>query len=59
MADREDLEFTYSLIARIFRLSLGELADFSAAADPPFSTSPRQTTRAKQRAARRAADGGA
>jgi cyclopropane-fatty-acyl-phospholipid synthase len=31
MADREDLEFTYSLIDRIFRLSLGELADFSGA----------------------------
>jgi hypothetical protein len=31
MADREDVEFTYSLIARIFRLSLGELADFSGA----------------------------
>ena len=31
MADRDDLEFTYSLIDRIFRLSLGELADFSAA----------------------------
>ena len=29
MADRPDLEFTYSLIDRIFRLSLGELADFS------------------------------
>ena len=29
MADRDDLEFTYSLIDRIFRLSLGELADFS------------------------------
>jgi len=28
MADRNDLEFTYSLIDRIFRLSLGELADF-------------------------------
>ncbi len=27
----EDLEFTYSLIDRIFRLSLGELADFSGA----------------------------
>jgi hypothetical protein len=26
MADRDDLEFTYSLIDRIFRLSLGELA---------------------------------
>jgi cyclopropane-fatty-acyl-phospholipid synthase len=31
MAAREDLEFTYSLIDRIFRLSLGELADFSGA----------------------------
>ena len=31
MAERDDLEFTYSLIDRIFRLSLGELADFSGA----------------------------
>jgi len=31
MADRDDIEFTYSLIDRIFRLSLGELADFSGA----------------------------
>src|SRR6266545_2973628 len=31
MADRDDLEFTYSLIDRIFRISLGELADFSGA----------------------------
>jgi cyclopropane-fatty-acyl-phospholipid synthase len=31
VADRADLEFTYSLIDRIFRLSLGELADFSCA----------------------------
>ena len=31
MADRNDLEFTYSLIDRIFRLSLGEMADFSGA----------------------------
>jgi cyclopropane-fatty-acyl-phospholipid synthase len=31
MANRDDLEFTYSLIDRIFRLSLGELADFSGA----------------------------
>jgi hypothetical protein len=29
MADRDELEFSYSLIDRIFRLSLGELADFS------------------------------
>ncbi|TMK99013.1 MAG: methyltransferase domain-containing protein [Actinobacteria bacterium] len=31
MAEREDLEFTYSLIDRIVRISLGELADFSGA----------------------------
>ncbi|HEV2753020.1 MAG TPA: class I SAM-dependent methyltransferase, partial [Solirubrobacteraceae bacterium] len=31
MADRRDLEFTYSLTDRILRLSLGELADFSGA----------------------------
>jgi cyclopropane-fatty-acyl-phospholipid synthase len=31
MANRDDLEFTYSLIDRVFRLSLGELADFSGA----------------------------
>jgi cyclopropane-fatty-acyl-phospholipid synthase len=31
VADRDDLEFTYSLIDRIFRLSLGEHADFSGA----------------------------
>jgi cyclopropane-fatty-acyl-phospholipid synthase len=31
MADSNDLDFTYSLIDRIFRLSLGELADFSGA----------------------------
>jgi cyclopropane-fatty-acyl-phospholipid synthase len=40
MADRRDLEFTYSLIDRIFRLSLGELADFSGAKyDGDFSLS--------------------
>jgi cyclopropane-fatty-acyl-phospholipid synthase len=31
VASRKDIEFTYSLIDRIFRLSLGELADFSGA----------------------------
>jgi cyclopropane-fatty-acyl-phospholipid synthase len=31
VAERRDLEFTYSLIDRLFRLSLGELADFSGA----------------------------
>ena len=40
MADRRDLEFTYSLIDRIFRLSLGELADYSGAKyDGDFSLS--------------------
>jgi cyclopropane-fatty-acyl-phospholipid synthase len=31
VAGRQDLEFTYSLIDRLFRLSLGEMADFSGA----------------------------
>jgi cyclopropane-fatty-acyl-phospholipid synthase len=40
MADRSDLDFTYSQIDRIFRLSLGELADFSGAKyDGDFSLS--------------------
>src|SRR4051812_36885716 len=48
MADRDDLEFTYSLIDRIFRLSLGELADFSAAKyDGDFSLSLEQAQRRK------------
>jgi hypothetical protein len=37
VADRKDLEFTYSLIDRIFRLSLGELADFSGASTTAIS----------------------
>jgi cyclopropane-fatty-acyl-phospholipid synthase len=48
MADRRDLEFTYSLIDRIFRLSLGELADFSGAKyDGDFSLTLEQAQRAK------------
>src|SRR5690242_21871381 len=31
IANRADVDFTYSLTDRIFRLSLGELADFSGA----------------------------
>jgi cyclopropane-fatty-acyl-phospholipid synthase len=31
VADHHDLDFTYSLTDRVFRLSLGELADFSGA----------------------------
>jgi cyclopropane-fatty-acyl-phospholipid synthase len=48
MAERKDLEFTYSLIDRIFRLSLGELADFSGAKyDGDFSLSLEQAQRRK------------
>ena len=50
MADRDDLEFTYSLIDRIFRLSLGELADFSGAKyDGDFSLSLEEAQRRKHR----------
>jgi len=46
VADRDDLDFTYSLIDRIFRLSLGELADFSGAKyDGDFSLSLEQAQR--------------
>jgi cyclopropane-fatty-acyl-phospholipid synthase len=48
MAEREDLEFTYSLIDRIVRLSLGELADFSGAKyDGDFSLSLEEAQRRK------------
>src|SRR5947209_16779300 len=48
MADRADLEFTYSLIDRVFRLSLGELADFSGAKyDGDFSLSLEEAQRRK------------
>jgi cyclopropane-fatty-acyl-phospholipid synthase len=50
MADRKDLEFTYSLIDRIFRLSLGELADFSGAKyDGDFSLSLEEAQRRKHK----------
>jgi cyclopropane-fatty-acyl-phospholipid synthase len=40
VADRDDIDFTYSLTDRVFRLSMGELADFSAAKyDGDFSMS--------------------
>ena len=40
IADRKQLDFTYSLTDRVFRLSLGELADFSGAKyDGDFSLS--------------------
>jgi len=48
VADRDDLEFTYSLIDRVFRLSLGELADFSGALyDGDFSLSLEEAQRCK------------
>ena len=48
MADRADLDFTYSLIDRIFRLSLGEMADFSGAKyDGDFEISLEQAQRRK------------
>src|SRR3954468_19448009 len=48
MADRKDMDFTYSLIDRIFRLSLGELADFSGAKyDGDFSISLEEAQRRK------------
>jgi cyclopropane-fatty-acyl-phospholipid synthase len=48
MATRKDLDFTYSLIDRIFRLSLGELADFSGAKyDGDFSLSLEDAQRRK------------
>ena len=48
MADRKDLEFTYSLIDCIVRLSLGELPDFSGAKyDGDFSLSLEQAQRRK------------
>jgi cyclopropane-fatty-acyl-phospholipid synthase len=48
VADKNDLEFTYSLIDRIFRLSLGELADFSGAKfDGDFSLSLDEAQRRK------------
>ena len=48
MADQKDIEFTYSLIDRIFRLSLGEMADFSGAKfDGDFSMSLEEAQRRK------------
>jgi cyclopropane-fatty-acyl-phospholipid synthase len=48
MAERKDLDFTYSLTDRLVRLSLGELADFSAAKyDGDFSLSLEEAQRHK------------
>jgi cyclopropane-fatty-acyl-phospholipid synthase len=48
MAERHQLDFTYSLIDRVIRFSLGELADFSGAKyDGDFSLSLEQAQRRK------------
>ena len=48
MADRRDIDFTYSLTDRVIRLSLGELAEFSGAKyDGDFSLSLEQAQRRK------------
>jgi cyclopropane-fatty-acyl-phospholipid synthase len=48
MADSHDIDFTYSLTDRVFRLSLGELADFSGAKyDGDFSMSLQEAQRRK------------
>jgi cyclopropane-fatty-acyl-phospholipid synthase len=48
MAERKDLDFTYSLTDRVVRLSLGELADFSGAKyDGDFSLTLEQAQRRK------------
>ncbi len=48
MADRKDLDFSYSLTDRVIRLSLGELADFSCAKyDGDFTLTLEQAQRRK------------
>jgi cyclopropane-fatty-acyl-phospholipid synthase len=48
MADSTDIDFTYSLTDRVFRLSMGELADFSGAKyDGDFSLSLEDAQRRK------------
>jgi cyclopropane-fatty-acyl-phospholipid synthase len=48
MADRGDIDFTYSLTDRVIRLSLGELAEFSGAKyDGDFSLSLEEAQRRK------------
>jgi len=48
VADRDDIDFTYSLTDRVFRLSMGELADFSGAKyDGDFSMTLEQAQRRK------------
>src|SRR5690606_17468662 len=48
MADKTDLDFTYTTIDKLFRLSLGETADYSGAKyDGDFSMTLEEAQRAK------------
>lgn len=50
MADKKDLDFTYSTIDKIFRLSMGEMGDFSGAMyNGDFSMSLEEAQEAKHR----------
>lgn len=50
MADKNDLDFTYTTIDKIFRLSIGETADYSGGKyDGDFSMSLEQAQRAKHK----------
>lgn len=50
MADKNDLNFTYTTIDRLFRLSMGETGDFSGAKyDGDFSLTLEEAQRAKHR----------
>jgi len=50
MANQEDLNITYSTIDKVFRLSMGEMADFSCAKyDGDYSMSLEQAQRAKHK----------
>ena len=48
MADKQDMDFTYTTIDKIFRQSIGEMADFSGARyNGDFSMTLEQAQRAK------------
>lgn len=50
MADKDDLDFTYTTIDKIFRLSMGETGDYSGAKyDGDFSLTLEEAQRAKHR----------
>ena len=50
MADQKDLDFTYSTIDEIFRLSIGEMADYSGAKyDGDFSMTLEEAQKAKHK----------